>query len=83
MSLTVVAEYEWIAKRQQHVVKHVFLKNTNHYENVFRGAVNALDQVECSRAFHLTESFRFGPEVGYLASVWLEERKASSSPFIR
>lgn len=39
----------------------------------FRGAVNALSRVPATHTFHLTQSFRFGPEVGYAAHCVLEE----------
>lgn len=39
----------------------------------FRGAVNALSSVPATHTFHLTQSFRFGPEIGYAAHCVLEE----------
>nr|XP_045605222.1 F-box DNA helicase 1-like isoform X1 [Procambarus clarkii] len=38
----------------------------------FRGAVNALDRVMATHTFYLTQSFRFGPEVAYVAHCVLE-----------
>lgn len=39
----------------------------------FRGAVNALNQVAATTTFHLTQSFRFGPKIGFLANTCLEK----------
>lgn len=38
----------------------------------FRGAVNAMDSVRSTHTFHLTQSFRFGPEVSYMAQCVLD-----------
>lgn len=38
----------------------------------FRRAVDALSSVQATRTFCLTQSFRFGPEIGYVASCVLE-----------
>ena len=38
---------------------------------MFRGAVNALDLVSPTHTFFLTQSFRFGPEIGFVANKCL------------
>lgn len=38
----------------------------------FRGAINALESVPSTHTFFLTQSFRFGPEISYVASCILE-----------
>ncbi|KAG0726103.1 F-box DNA helicase 1 [Chionoecetes opilio] len=38
----------------------------------FRGAINALENVTSTHTFYLTQSFRFGPEVAYVAQCVLE-----------
>ncbi|XP_050720947.1 F-box DNA helicase 1-like [Eriocheir sinensis] len=38
----------------------------------FRGAINALESVPSTHTFFLTQSFRFGPEISYIASCILE-----------
>ncbi|KAK8392563.1 hypothetical protein O3P69_014751 [Scylla paramamosain] len=38
----------------------------------FRGAINALESVESTHTFYLTQSFRFGPEVSYMAQCVLD-----------
>lgn len=42
----------------------------------FRGAVNAMQQVEASHTFFLTQSFRFGPEIAFVAATFLEYVKS-------
>ncbi|XP_013400415.1 F-box DNA helicase 1-like isoform X2 [Lingula anatina] len=41
----------------------------------FRGAVNSMRQVENTHTFYLTQSFRFGPEIAYVANCVLEHLK--------
>jgi len=41
----------------------------------FRGAINALDTIPATHTFFLTQSFRFGPEIAYVANVCLEYLK--------
>nr|XP_054751501.1 F-box DNA helicase 1-like [Lytechinus pictus] len=41
----------------------------------FRGATNAMARVQATRMYHLTQSFRFGPEIAYVASCLLEVLK--------
>jgi F-box protein 18 (helicase) len=38
--------------------------------------VNALESVEASHTFYLTQSFRFGPEIGFAADAFLSTLKA-------
>ncbi|XP_020615014.1 F-box DNA helicase 1-like isoform X2 [Orbicella faveolata] len=41
----------------------------------FRGARNALQEVTSTHTFYLTQSFRFGPEIAYVASCVLDVLK--------
>ncbi|XP_022801523.1 F-box DNA helicase 1-like [Stylophora pistillata] len=41
----------------------------------FRGARNALQEVKGTHTFYLTQSFRFGPEIAYVASCVLDVLK--------
>ncbi|XP_071043161.1 F-box DNA helicase 1 [Parasteatoda tepidariorum] len=41
----------------------------------FRGAKNALQSIKATHTYHLTKSFRFGPEIAYIASSCLESLK--------
>ncbi|XP_067118337.1 F-box DNA helicase 1-like [Centruroides vittatus] len=45
----------------------------------FRGAKNALEEVNCTHTYYLTQSFRFGPEIAYVASCILEVTKQISN----
>lgn len=56
----------------------------DHHQQIyaFRGAVNALDMVAASHTFYLTQSFRFGPEIAYLAHCVLERLLGVSRPTI-
>ena len=39
---------------------------------MFRGAVNALGSLDANYTYHLTQSFRFGPNIAYAANTCLE-----------
>ncbi|XP_033123461.1 F-box DNA helicase 1-like [Anneissia japonica] len=41
----------------------------------FRGATNALQNIPATKIFHLTQSFRFGPEIAYVANCVLHALK--------
>lgn len=41
----------------------------------FRGSKNALTEVKSTRTYYLTKSFRFGPEIAYIASCCIEVLK--------
>ncbi|XP_033123464.1 F-box DNA helicase 1-like [Anneissia japonica] len=41
----------------------------------FRGATNALQNIPAAKTFHLTQSFRFGPEIAYVATCVLHALK--------
>ncbi|XP_070559585.1 F-box DNA helicase 1-like [Ptychodera flava] len=41
----------------------------------FKGARNAMREAPSSQVFYLTQSFRFGPQIGYIASCVLENFK--------
>ncbi|GBM02264.1 F-box DNA helicase 1 [Araneus ventricosus] len=45
----------------------------------FRGAVNALESFSPTHIYYLTKSFRFGPEIAYVASCCLEVLKTDNS----
>ena len=38
----------------------------------FRGAINALDSIQATHVYHLTQSFRFGPQIGLASNSCLE-----------
>lgn len=38
----------------------------------FRGAINSMDSINASHTYYLTQSFRFGSEIAYVASCALE-----------
>ena len=42
----------------------------------FRGAVNAMENVQADTIFYLTQSFRFGPEISHIAASCLEVLKS-------
>ncbi len=50
----------------------VIVGDPNQQIYMFRGAVNALDMVEASHIYHLTQSFRFGPEIAFAANCVLD-----------
>lgn len=41
----------------------------------FRGAINAMNQIQADTIFYLTQSFRFGPEIAQVAMTCLEVLK--------
>lgn len=41
----------------------------------FKGAINALDTVDHTHIFYLTQSFRFGPEIAYVGAAILKVTK--------
>merc|ERR1719244_2246968 len=45
----------------------------------FRGAINALDIVTPTHTYFLTQSFRFGPEIAYVANKCLSAFKDKDS----
>ncbi|XP_014676789.1 PREDICTED: F-box DNA helicase 1-like [Priapulus caudatus] len=44
----------------------------------FRGAINSLNTITDAATFYLTQSFRFGPEISYVASCLLEKMKGET-----
>ena len=50
----------------------IFVGDPHQQIYLFRGAVNALDLVEADKVAFLTQSFRFGPEIAYLANNCLK-----------
>lgn len=48
----------------------------------FRGAVNLMDDLEAEENHVLTQSFRFTPNIGLLASTYLSHWKNNQSPII-
>ncbi len=55
----------------QEAVPKIFVGDPNQQIYLFRGAVNALGKIEADKVFYLTQSFRFGPEIAYVANCWL------------
>ncbi len=55
----------------QNTIK-VIVGDPNQQIYTFRGAVNALDSVEATHTYTLTQSFRFGPEIGFAANCCLD-----------
>merc|ERR1719215_714490 len=53
-------------------INKIIVGDPNQQIYMFRGAINALGSVEASSVYHLTQSFRFGPRIGYLANTCLE-----------
>ena len=45
---------------------------------LFRGAVNALGSVDSTHTYYLTQSFRFGPEIGFAADSFLQTQKGTA-----
>ena len=53
-------------------INKIIVGDPNQQIYAFRGAVNALESVEASHTYHLTQSFRFGPAIGLVANTCLE-----------
>jgi len=60
----------------------IFVGDPHQQIYLFRGAVNALDLVEANKVFYLTQSFRFGPEIAYVANCVLEHLKGEEKKTI-
>lgn len=60
----------------------IFVGDPHQQIYLFRGAVNALDLVEANKVFYLTQSFRFGPEIAYVANCCLEVLKGEDKKTI-
>ena len=60
----------------------IFVGDPHQQIYLFRGAVNALDLVEANKVFYLTQSFRFGPEIAYVANCVLEHLKGEGKKTI-
>jgi F-box protein 18 (helicase) len=50
----------------------VIVGDPNQQIYMFRGAINALNSVEATQTYHLTQSFRFGPRIAYAANCCLD-----------
>ncbi len=48
----------------------------------FRGATNALESVRATHTYYLTQSFRFGPEIAYVANCCLGTLKGEKRLFV-
>lgn len=57
----------------------ILVGDPNQQIYAFRGATNALDGVISTHTYYLTQSFRFGPEIAYIASCILEVSKKISN----
>lgn len=62
-----------IVERQIH--PKIVVGDENQQIYGFRGSVNALEKFKVSRTFSLTQSFRFGAEIAYLANCYLQKAK--------
>ncbi|CAN7936881.1 unnamed protein product [Ixodes hexagonus] len=60
----------------------ILVGDPNQQIYAFRKAVDALSSVPGTHTFYLTKSFRFGPEIGYVASCALEILKGISNKTI-
>jgi len=56
-------------------VTRVIVGDPNQQIYMFRGAVNALGLVSPTHTYFLTQSFRFGPEIGFVANICLTNLK--------
>jgi len=56
-------------------VSRVIVGDPHQQIYMFRGAVNALDIVVPTHTYYLTQSFRFGPEIAFIANKTLLELK--------
>ena len=50
----------------------IIVGDPNQQIYMFRGAINALESVQSTHVYHLTQSFRFGPQIGLAANACLE-----------
>ena len=57
---------------QRQNVNKIIVGDPNQQIYLFRGAVNALGSVEATHNYFLTQSFRFGPNIGLVANTCLE-----------
>ncbi|KAK2140036.1 hypothetical protein NP493_6031g00003 [Ridgeia piscesae] len=48
----------------------------------FRGAVNSMQLVNASHTFYLTQSFRFGPEIAFVAATCVEVLKGEKKTLV-
>ncbi|KAG0410041.1 hypothetical protein HPB47_012845, partial [Ixodes persulcatus] len=60
----------------------ILVGDPNQQIYAFRRAIDALSSVPGTHTFYLTKSFRFGPEIGYIASCALETLKGISNKTI-
>ncbi|GAB1608590.1 F-box DNA helicase 1-like [Argonauta hians] len=49
----------------------ILVGDPNQQIYAFRGAINAMQNIEANRIFYLTQSFRFGPEIAFVANCFL------------
>ena len=57
--------------RHQNITK-IIVGDPSQQIYMFRGAVNALGSLDANYTYHLTQSFRFGPNIAYAANTCLE-----------
>ena len=57
--------------KEQNTTK-IIVGDPNQQIYMFRGAVNALGSIEAKYTYHLTQSFRFGPQIAFAANTCLQ-----------
>ena len=62
-------------------VTRVIVGDPNQQIYMFRGAVNALGLISPTHTYFLTQSFRFGPEIGFVANLCLTRLKNKADHF--
>jgi F-box protein 18 (helicase) len=57
----------------------VIVGDPNQQIYMFRGAVNALDLINPTHTYYLTQSFRFGPEIAFVANKCISQFKGDDT----
>ncbi len=57
---------------RKQTVNKIIVGDPNQQIYTFRSAINALDLIESKYTYHLTQSFRFGPNIAMVANTCLE-----------
>lgn len=69
----------YLVNRQTHCTR-VYVGDPHQAIYGFRGAVNLMDELQAEKTFALTASFRFGRNIGILASTFLRHWKKEPLP---